>query len=172
MRGANITTAVAVALWFGWALLGRDLIGGVASQQVQGFPNVRQIDSAIVWPLWVVVALLTIAWVCNWLLRWEGALALISAAAILALLPYLAMNGGGVRKSAFHPLWTLEAKLENKKELSFRSPAQDSRSPAVGPWKLAREEGKPVAPATPRSVTQRHRAPARPPAPRACSWPG
>lgn len=96
MRGANITTAVAVALWFGWALLGRDLIDGVVSQQVAGFPNTGQIDSSIVWPLWVVVALLAIAWICNSLRRWGGALVLISAGAILALLPYAALTGGGV----------------------------------------------------------------------------
>ena len=96
MRGANIIASLAIALWFGWSLIGRDLIGGVVGQQTSGYPNTQQIDAYIVWPLCVTIALLTLAWVCNCFRRWEVALALLSAASIAALVPYLAFSGGGV----------------------------------------------------------------------------
>jgi len=96
MRGANVTAAIAVALWFGWALLGRDVIHGIVARQPAASPNMGQIDAFIMWPLYVVVALLTCAWACNCFRRWDGALAVLSAIAIAAFLPYLALSGGGV----------------------------------------------------------------------------
>ena len=96
MRGANITAAVAGALWLAYALTGVRLVAGVAARAAPGYPNMAQINAMIVWPFFVIVAVLACAWLCNALQRWEGALILLSMAAIAAFLPYIAIMGGGV----------------------------------------------------------------------------
>ena len=96
MRAANITAGIAIAVWFGVALLGRNLVTSVVYQRALGFPNMGQINLLIVWPLFVTVALLVCAWVCNASRRSPGALGLLSAASLLAVLPYLMLWGGGV----------------------------------------------------------------------------
>jgi hypothetical protein len=74
MRAANITAGLAIVLWFALALLGRGLLNGVVAQQVPGYPNMGQINLYIVWPLFVVTALLASAWLCNAFRRWPLAL--------------------------------------------------------------------------------------------------
>ena len=96
MRGANITAGVAIAIWFALALLGRDGLNGVVEQHAPGYPNMGQINLYIVWPLLVVVALLTCAWVCNAFRRWPWALGLLAGASLIVVLPYLAVWGGGI----------------------------------------------------------------------------
>lgn len=96
MRAANIIGGIAVVLWFGLALLGRSLLFGVVAQKVPGYPNMGQINLYVVWPLFVTVALLVCAWVCNAFQRWPLALGLISVASLVLMLPCLALWGGGV----------------------------------------------------------------------------
>ncbi len=96
MRTANILTGLAIALWLGMFLLGRQGISDVVDQGVPGYPNTGQIDSYLLLPVCVVMMLLACAWVSNGLRKWEGPLALISGLSVAALLPYLLMYGGGV----------------------------------------------------------------------------
>jgi hypothetical protein len=96
MGRANILTGIAVLIWGGLLLVGRDLISGVVAQKALGYPNTAQIDFLIAWPAAVGMALLLTAWICNGLRRWAAPLALLSGAALVALLPYLFVYGGGV----------------------------------------------------------------------------
>ena len=96
MRRTNILTGIAVLIWFGLLVLGRDLVSGVVAQKALGYPNTGQIDFLIVWPASVVIALLLCAWICNGRRRWTQLLALLSGVSLLALLPYLFLYGGGV----------------------------------------------------------------------------
>jgi len=96
MRAANITASVTVAIWFALALVGRDLLNGVVGQGALGYPNMGQINFLLAWPLFVVVAVLVCAWICNAFRRWSWALGLLSAFSLAALLPYLMVYGGGV----------------------------------------------------------------------------
>ncbi len=95
MRAANITTAIAAAIWLGFVLMGRGLEGGVAGR-TGGNVNIVQFDYYVLWPTYVVVALLVCAWTCNYFRRWYGFLALISSVSLLLLLPFLFLYGGGV----------------------------------------------------------------------------
>ncbi len=95
MRAANITTAIAVFLWFGLVLTGRDLTGGVAGR-MGGNVNINQFDYYVLWPGYVVTALLVCAWACNTLRRWYGLLTLCSGVSLLALLPFLLFYTGGI----------------------------------------------------------------------------
>ena len=77
-------------------LIGRNLTQGVYSQGAGVHPNFRQIEAYMMWPAYVLLALLTCAWVCNALRRWPLLLGSVSGAAIVALLPYLLAYTGGV----------------------------------------------------------------------------
>ena len=96
MRTANVLAAIAALLWFGVALVGCGLIGGVVDQHVMGYPNAQQIESLIVRPFLVVVVIVSLAWLCNGLRRWAGFLGTVAALALIALLPFLALSSGGV----------------------------------------------------------------------------
>jgi hypothetical protein len=96
VRAANISAGVAIALWFALALLGREGLNGVVAQQAPGYPNMGQINLYIVWPLFVVTALLSCAWLCNSFRRWPWLLGLASALSLLAIFPYLMFWGGGI----------------------------------------------------------------------------
>ena len=96
MRAANITAGIATAIWLGLALLGRDLVNGVVAQQAPGHPNVGQINLYVVGPLFVAIALLTCAWLCNAFRRWPSLLGIASGTSLAAIVPYLALWGGGV----------------------------------------------------------------------------
>jgi uncharacterized membrane protein len=78
------------------ALAGRGLIDSVVGQTALGYPNMGQIDFLLAWPLFIVIALLACAWLCNALRRWAWALAALSALSLAALLPYLFFYGSGV----------------------------------------------------------------------------
>ncbi|BBE34320.1 hypothetical protein SmB9_19780 [Sphingosinicella microcystinivorans] len=95
MRAANIIAGVAISLWFALALLGRDGLRGVVAQQVAGYPNIGQINLYIVWPLFVAIMLLACAWLCNAFLRRPWVLGSVSGVSLFAILPYMAVWGGG-----------------------------------------------------------------------------
>lgn len=44
MRIANTLALIAALLWFGVALIGVSLVGGVVDQRVVGYPNMAQIE--------------------------------------------------------------------------------------------------------------------------------
>jgi hypothetical protein len=95
MRASNVTTAVAVLLWFGVLLMGHGLVEGVA-RRMGGSVNMGQIDYYVIWPAAVVAGLLACAWACNALRRWYGLLTLTAALALCALAPFLMFYTGGV----------------------------------------------------------------------------
>jgi hypothetical protein len=66
------------------------------AQQVPGYPNMGQSNFYIVWPLFVVAALLVCAWFCNAFRRWPWGLGLFSSTSLVAVVPYLVVWGGGV----------------------------------------------------------------------------
>ena len=96
MRAANITSVVAIMLWLGLAMLGRESLKDVLADQVPDFPSLTTIDFSIVLPMLVATALLAWAWFCNTLGRWPLALGLAAVACLAAILPYLMIIGGGV----------------------------------------------------------------------------
>jgi hypothetical protein len=96
VRGANIIASIAALLWFGLLVSGRNGVRGIVAQRVLDYPNTAQIDLYIVWPSSVMIALLACAWVCNGFRRWPALLALVSSAALLAILPYIMISRGGV----------------------------------------------------------------------------
>ena len=96
MRAANIMAAIAVALWAGMFLMGRDLAYGVYSHGAGVFPNSGQIDYYVLFPAIVMVFLAVAAWVLNIFRRWPAILMTISLGSILTLFPYLFFYTGGV----------------------------------------------------------------------------
>jgi len=94
MRAANIIAAISALAWLAFALIGIDLVGGVADRV--GSPNIEQVMFYIVRPLFVVLAIAAAAWICNAFQRFSWALGLVSCAALVVLLPYCAVSGGGV----------------------------------------------------------------------------
>lgn len=96
MRAANILTGIAVIVWFGLFLTGRGLIERVASQHVVGYPNFGQVETYVLWPAFVTMALLAVAWLCNGLRRWRWPLALAACASLLGLAPFLLVYSGGI----------------------------------------------------------------------------
>jgi hypothetical protein len=96
MRIANILAGIAVLVWFGLFLAGRGLIERVAGQRVVGYPNAGQVETYLLWPAFVTMALLGTAWLCNGLRRWQLALALAACASLLGLVPFLLVYSGGV----------------------------------------------------------------------------
>ena len=95
-RAANVLAGLATAIWFALALSGHGGVDGIVAQRVSGFPNMGQVDLYLFWPLLVVTGLLFCAWVCNAFNRGAAILMLLSGVSIVALLPYLAIWGGGV----------------------------------------------------------------------------
>ena len=96
MRAANIAAAVAIVLWLGLALLGRESLEDVLTDQVTDYPSLTTIDFSIVLPMSLATALLAIGWFCNAFGRRPLALWLASVAFLAAILPYLMIIGGGV----------------------------------------------------------------------------
>ena len=96
MRAANIAAAIAIVLWLGLALLGRDSLRDVLVDDVADWPTMANIDFDIVLPMLVATALLACAWFCNAFGRWPLVLGLASVACLAAIFPYLAIIGGGV----------------------------------------------------------------------------
>jgi len=96
MKTANITAAVAIVLWLGLAMLGRDSLIDVLFNDVADWPTMTSIDFGIVLPMSVATALLAWAWLCNGFLRRPWALAVPSVMCVAAMLPYILVMGGGV----------------------------------------------------------------------------
>jgi hypothetical protein len=87
---------IATCIWFAVAFLGRSLLSGVVTQQAPGYLNMGQINLYVAWPLFVVVALLTCASLCNAFGRSRRIMFFAAGVSVLALLPYLMVWGGGV----------------------------------------------------------------------------
>lgn len=96
MRAGNITAGIAVAIWFALALGGHGVLHKVVGRAALGYPNMAQIDFVLAWPLFMVIAVLTCAWICNAFRRWAWALGLLSGLSLAALLPYLLVYVRGV----------------------------------------------------------------------------
>jgi hypothetical protein len=88
MRAANITAAVAIVLWLGLAVLGRESIRDVLVDDVADWPTLTNIDFSIVLPMSIATVLLAWAWFCNAVGRSYLALGLASLACLAAILPY------------------------------------------------------------------------------------
>lgn len=95
-RSANITAALACFLWSGLFFVGRDLAYLIYKQGPGIAPNAAQIDFLLVIPAGIASVVAGFAWLVNGLQRWFVALGIVSAAAVLALLPCLLVYGGGV----------------------------------------------------------------------------
>ena len=96
MKTANIMASLAIALWFLLSLLGLSGLSGVAAQHVPGYPNMGQIKLYVAWPMCVKITVLLCAWFCNMFRGWPWLLIMMSSASLLAILPYMAVWGGGV----------------------------------------------------------------------------
>ncbi|ALH82610.1 hypothetical protein [Sphingopyxis macrogoltabida] len=96
MKIANITAAVAILLWFGLAILGRNLLIDALTDDVPDWPTVSSIDFGIILPMSLASALLAWAWLCNGFLRRPWALAVPSVMCLATMLPYFMVMGGGV----------------------------------------------------------------------------
>lgn len=96
MKAANIISAIVVVLWLGLALTGRDRLKPFLVDEVADWPTMTSIDSAILFPILMAAALLAFAGACNASGRWSFALLAASFAWFVAILPYLAIAGGGV----------------------------------------------------------------------------
>jgi hypothetical protein len=72
MKTANITAAVAIVVWLGLAMLGRNLLVDTLVDDVADWPTITSIDFGIVLPM--SAALLARAWLCNGFLRRPWAL--------------------------------------------------------------------------------------------------
>lgn len=96
MRAANITAAVAIVLWLGLGMLGRESLKDFLVDDIPDWPSLRVIDFSIVLPMSVATALLAWAWFCNVFGRWPMALGLASVACLAGILPYLMLFGGGI----------------------------------------------------------------------------
>lgn len=96
MKTANITAAVAIALWLGLAMLGRNLLVDTLVDDVSDWPTMTSIDFGIILPMSVAAALLSWAWLCNGFLRRPWALAAPTIMCLAAIVPYVGIMGGGI----------------------------------------------------------------------------
>jgi len=96
MRMANILCGIAILIWFGLLLTGRGLVESVATQNVRGYPNVGQIETYVLLPALITIALLLIAWLCNGLHRWAWVLILAACLSLAILFPFLLSYSGGI----------------------------------------------------------------------------
>lgn len=96
MRSANILALIAMALWAGMLWLGVDLLKGVVAQRAVGYPAPGQFDFLVGIPFAAIILIGGVTLLVNALRRFWIASYLVSGAAIVALLPYLLVYGGGV----------------------------------------------------------------------------
>jgi hypothetical protein len=96
MRSANILALVATALWAAMLWVGVDLLKGVVAQHVLGYPAADQFDFLVGIPFAAIVAVGGTTLLVNALNRFWVVSHLVSGVALIALLPYLFVYGGGV----------------------------------------------------------------------------
>jgi len=96
MRIANTLSGLAVLIWLGLLLMGRGLVERVATQQAPGYPNAAQIETYVVLPALVTIAVSVTAWLCNGLNRWPWLLTLVACVSLALLAPFLLRYSGGV----------------------------------------------------------------------------
>jgi hypothetical protein len=96
MRAANIISAIVIVLWLRLALSGRNELKPLLLDEIADWPTMTSIDAVILFPILMATALLAFAWICNASGRWAFALLAASFAWFVAILPYMAITGGGV----------------------------------------------------------------------------
>lgn len=96
MRSANILALVAIGLWGGILWIGMDLLKGIVAQRVLGYPAPGQFDFLVGLPFAAITVIGGVTLIVNALKRFWIASYLVSGAALIALLPYLFVYGGGV----------------------------------------------------------------------------
>jgi hypothetical protein len=96
MRAANIISAIAIALWLALGLTGRDRLKPFLMDDIGDWPSMTSIDSAILFPILMALGLMGLAWISNASGRRPVVLLAASFAWLGAILPYLAISGGGV----------------------------------------------------------------------------
>ena len=96
MKAANISTAIVVLLWLGVAISGRNNLKPFLADGTADWPAMTSIDSVILFPILMAASLLALAWACNASARQPFLLLAASFAWFIAMLPYLAITGGGV----------------------------------------------------------------------------
>jgi len=94
VRAPNILVAVSAFFWLAFALMGSTLVAGVAERV--GSVNVGQLEFYVIFPLVVVVSLALSAWVGTKYPKSEWLQVVLSVLALVLLLPYCTMSGGGV----------------------------------------------------------------------------
>lgn len=96
MRTLKLLTIAAAILWSLFALLGMLLVWGVAEQRAPGYPSLRQIAWAVVFPLLVVLCVAAIRIVRRGREEWAVVEGAVSGLALLAFLPFVLALSGGV----------------------------------------------------------------------------
>lgn len=88
--------AVAVTLaWLSFVVIGYQLIGGVVSQHVEGYPNPGQLQLYLVVPS-VFTFFAALSGISFWIGCLRGVARVVQVVAAVALFPYFMLLGGGV----------------------------------------------------------------------------
>ncbi len=96
MRLANVFAALMALVWAYLLYAGVDGVRGIAAQHVTGYPNESQILFYIAAPAAAVICLLALVGFFNFKKRSASTLGLAGVVALILLLPFLFLYGGGV----------------------------------------------------------------------------
>jgi hypothetical protein len=96
MRTLKILTIAAAATWSLLALLGLALIWSVADRGVPGHPSFSQMAWAFGFPLLIVLCVTAVRVLRQGREAWAVAEGAVSGVALIAILPFLLVLGGGV----------------------------------------------------------------------------
>ena len=96
MKLANIAAAIVITVWLWLAYQGHASLRPFLLDETPDWPTMTSIDSHILFPMLMAMALASFAFGCNALGRWPMVVAAASFASFAAILPYLAITGGGV----------------------------------------------------------------------------
>lgn len=96
MRALKILTIAAAATWSLLALFGLALVWSVADQGVPGRPSLSQTVWAFGFPMLVVLSVTAVRMLRRGREAWAVAEGAISGIALIAVLPFLLVIGGGV----------------------------------------------------------------------------
>jgi hypothetical protein len=96
MRASNVFAGVVILIWIAWLWVGLELTRGVVAQHVTGYPDQGQISFYVGVPAALIVILFLACAIFNFLKRSSVGLALVSALALIVVLPFTLFYGGGV----------------------------------------------------------------------------
>lgn len=96
MRALKILTIVAASIWGLLTLFGLALVWSVADQGVSGRPSFSQMAWAFGFPLLVVFCVTAVRALRRGREAWAVAEGAVSGVALIAVLPFLLVIGGGV----------------------------------------------------------------------------